>query len=542
MKRLFKSKKIISLLTTLSLVFTLITGFPVAAYAQESDKVFNLVEITDFHGALTDSSGNPVAAVLADRLNEIKQSNPERTLIMSGGDLYQGSATSNIMKGVPVQEVMTKIGLEVTALGNHEFDWGLNTIIDTTMKGAGYSIVCSNLYNKNTGKRVFDPYKVVTKDGIKIAIIGGITTETPSIVLPDNIKDYEFRDLTNEINSVAKEIKQNNLADVVLVLVHEGDNRDNATGPIFDMANQLNNVDAIFGGHTHSKVCGSAANTKIPVYIGNSYGKGYINTKVTINKDKKIEFEKPTYENSYVALDNEIGYKSINPKVSLEIEQMVKKADETTNPITQEVIGLNTEKELTRIQQASPYGSSVLGNWAADITKDTAGAEVGFQNNGGLRIDIPKGEITVGTMWKFMPFDNTVYKLNMKKSDIKEVLEQAVGEGGKGLQISGIKFTYDSSRPSGNRVIDITRDNGASINDTEVLTAGAPDFLATGGDGFKAFIKCGGSNPSNDTHIVIRDAFIDWCRANKDANGNNTIPNSNNNRIMNKVLLEKVAA
>nr|WP_263488739.1 MULTISPECIES: 5'-nucleotidase C-terminal domain-containing protein [unclassified Clostridium] len=529
-------------MTTLSLVFTLIAGFPVAAYAQESDKVFNLVEITDFHGALTDSSGNPVAAVLADRLNEIKQSNPERTLIMSGGDLYQGSATSNIMKGVPVQEVMTKIGLEVTALGNHEFDWGLNTIIDTTMKGAGYSIVCSNLYNKNTGKRVFDPYKVMTKDGIKIAIIGGITTETPSIVLPDNIKDYEFRDLTNEINSVAKEIKQNNLADVVLVLVHEGDNRDNATGPIFDMANQLNNVDAIFGGHTHSKVCGSAANTKIPVYIGNSYGKGYINTKVTITKDKKIEFEKPTYENSYVALDNEIGYKSTNPKVSLEIEQMVKKADETTNPTTQEVIGLNTEKELTRIQQASPYGSSVLGNWAADITKDTAGAEVGFQNNGGLRIDIPKGEITVGTMWKFMPFDNTVYKLNMKKSDIKEVLEQAVGEGGKGLQISGIKFTYDSSKPSGNRVIDITRDNGTSISDTEVLTAGAPDFLATGGDGFKTFTKCGGSDPSNDTHIVIRDAFIDWCRANKDANGKNTIPNFNNNRIINKVVLEKIAA
>ena len=59
---------------------------------------------------------------------------------------------------------------------------------------------------------------------------------------------------------------------------------------------------------------------------------------------------------------------------------------------------------------------------------------------------------------------------------------------------------------------------------------------------FKAFIKCGGSNPSNDTHIVIRDAFIDWCRTNKDANANNTIPSSNNNRIMNKVVLEKVAA
>ncbi len=299
------------------------------------------------------------------------------------------------------------------------------------------------------------------------------------------------------------------------------------------MANQLKNVDAVFGGHTHTKVCGSATNTKIPVYIGNSYGKGYVNAKFTITSDKKVKFEEPTYENSYVDLDNENGYKTTSPKIDSEIEKMVKKADETTNPITQELIGVNTDKELTRVQQASPYGSSVLGNWAADITKSAAGAQLVFQNNGGLRIDIPTGHLTVGTMWKFMPFDNTVYKLNMKKADIKAVLEQAICDGGKGLQISGIKFTYNSSLPSGNRVIDITKEDGSSISDTEILTAGVPDFLATGGDGFKAFTKCGGSDPANDTHIVIRDAFIDWCKANKDANGENTIPNGNISRITN---------
>lgn len=541
MKKFFKSKKIISLFTVLSFMLTL-TVFQLPVSAKDSSKVFNLIEITDFHGALTDSSGKPVAGVLADRVNEIKKSNPERTLIMSGGDLYQGSATSNIMKGVPVQEVMTKIGLEATALGNHEFDWGLNTIINTTMKGAGYSIICSNLYDKTTGKRIFEPYKIVTKDGIKIAIIGGITTETPSIVLPDNVKNYEFRDLTNEVSSVAKEIKENNLADIVLVLVHEGDNNDNSTGPIFDMANKLNNVDAIFGGHTHTKVCATSSNTKIPVFIGNSSGKGYINAKFTLTDDKQVKFENPTYENSYVPLDNETGYKAINPKVNLEIEKMVKKADEKTNPITQEIIGSNTDKELTRIQQGAPYGASILGNWASDVTRKAADAEIGFQNNGGLRIDIPTGDITVGTMWKFMPFDNTVYKLKMKKSDIKAVLEQAVGDGGKGIQISGIKFTYDSNNPSGNRVIDITRENGAVISDSEVLSAGVPDFLAAGGDGFKAFINCGGSDPANDTHIVIRDAFINWCKNNKDANGKNTISNDINMRIINKTVTKKIAA
>ncbi|GAA0076464.1 hypothetical protein UT300005_08420 [Clostridium sp. CTA-5] len=544
MKNLLKSKKVISFLTTLSLSITLLTGFPLITYAQDNVKNFDIVEITDFHGALTDSSGNPAAAVLAERLNNIKKSNPDRTLILGGGDLYQGSATSNIMKGVPVQEVMTKIGMEVTTLGNHEFDWGLDTIINTTMKGAGYSIVCSNLYDKTTGKRVFEPYKIITKDKIKIAVIGGITTETPSIVLPDFVKNYEFKDLTTEINSVAQEIKEKKLADVTLVLVHEGDNRDNATGPVFDMANNLKNVDAVFGGHTHSKVSAVATKTNIPVYIANSYGKGYVNAKLTVTNDKKVKFETPSYEKSYVALDNENGYKSKNPNIDNDIDKMVKDSNEKTAPITNEVIGRNTDKDLIRVQQTSPYGSSVLGNWSTDVTREAVNAQVGFQNNGGLRIDIPTGDITVGTMWKFMPFDNTIYKLNMKKSDLKAVLEQAVCDGGKGIQVSGIKFTYDSKLPSGNRITNITKEDGTAISDTEVLTAAVPDFLATGGDGFLAFKNCGGSDPANDTHIIVRDSFIDWCKENNKNNNKNTIPNANISRINNisNTLATKTAA
>ncbi|SFD40150.1 bifunctional metallophosphatase/5'-nucleotidase [Clostridium uliginosum] len=533
MKKSLSFKKIVAFLTTFCLTITLLTGFPVLAYAEEIGKSFDIVEVTDFHGALTDASGNPVAGVLADRINSIKESNKDRTLILGGGDLYQGSATSNIMKGVPVQEVFTEIGMDVTTLGNHEFDWGLDTIKDTTMNGSGYSIVCSNLYNKNTGKRVFDSYKIVTKDGIRIAIIGGITTETPSIVLPEYVKDYEFRDLASEINSVASEIKQNNLADVTLALVHEGDNKDNATGPIFDMTNKLQNVDAVFGGHTHTKVCGTASSTKIPVYIGNSYGKGYINAKFTITDNKKIKFEIPSIDKSYTAIDNENGYKNSNPRTDKDIDKVVNEANAKVYPITSEVIGYNTEKDLTREKDAYPYGSSVLGNWASDITRSAVKADVGVQNNGGLRIDIPQGDITTGTMWKFMPFDNTIYKFSMTKAQLKEALEQAVADKGKGLQVSGIKFTYDSNLQSGNRIIDITREDGTTISETETLSVAAPDFVATGGDGFTAFKTYGGLNPANDTHIVVRDAFIAWCRENKDKNGENTISNIDISRMTN---------
>lgn len=141
MRKTLIIKKSIAFITSLFLAITLFTAFPIIGYAADNGKTFDIIEVTDFHGTLKDSSGNPVAGVLADRIENVKKLNLDRTLIIGGGDLYQGSAVSNIMKGVPVQQVMSKVGMEVTALGNHEFDWGLDTTIDTTMKGAAYSIV-----------------------------------------------------------------------------------------------------------------------------------------------------------------------------------------------------------------------------------------------------------------------------------------------------------------------------------------------------------------------------------------------------------------
>ncbi|OOM79199.1 5'-nucleotidase C-terminal domain-containing protein [Clostridium sp. BL-8] len=533
MKKLLKGKKCIAFLTSLFLVITLFTAFPSVGYAANTEKNFDIIEVTDFHGTLNDTSGNPVAGVLADRLSNIKKSNPDRTLILGGGDLYQGSATSNIMKGVPVQEVMSKIGMEVTTLGNHEFDWGLDTTLNTTMKGAAYSIVCSNLYDKQSGKRVFDPYKIINKDGVKIAIIGGITLETETSVSPKYVKDYEFKDLASEINSVAAQIKQSKLADVIIALVHEGDKGDNATGPVFDLANKLQNVDAVFGGHSHTKTAAIAQTTKIPVYIGGSNGKGYIDAKFEITGDKKVVFDTPKLESSYVALDNEQGYKAAKPQTDSDVDKIVKQANKEIEPMTSEVIGYNTESDLTRTLDVSPYGSSILGNWASDVTRNAVKADVGFQNNGGLRIDIPKGNITVGTMWQFMPFDNTIYKLSMTKAQLIEVLEQAVADNSKGLQVSGIKITYDSKLPSGQRVKSITKEDGSEISDTEKLTVAVPDFVAQGGDSFTAFTKYGGLDVANDTHTLVRDAFIDWCKANKDKNDKNTISNVDIPRMIN---------
>lgn len=539
-----KQKRWTAWLLTLFMTFSVMSqGLTQTAKAAVGDKVFDLVEITDFHGTLLDSSNNQVGAVLADRIQKVQASNPN-TIVIGGGDLYQGSAVSNLLHGVPVQQVLSKIGMEVTALGNHEFDWGLDTITNETMKDASYEIVCANIYNKGTETRKFAPYKIITKDGVRIAFIGAITEETPSIVLPAYIDNYDVRPVAAEVNKVAKEIKDGNLADVIIPIIHEGNDGDNkTTGKIVDIANALTGVNAVFGGHSHTELHFTATNG-LPVYIAKSNGKGYIDAKMTVSADKKVSFLAPSTAD-YKALDNADGYKTANPIVNAEAKKIIDDAVAQVAPITDVVIG-KTSKVLDRVQQKLPgnpsgtSGSSFLGNWAADATRAAVNAEVGLQNNGGLRIDIPVGNITVGTMWQFMPFDNTVYKLSMNKAQLKAVLEQAVQDGGKGIQVSGIKFTYDSTEPTGKRIIDITRENGNVISDSEPIIVAAPDFLATGGDGFTALKTAGGSDPANDSHILIRDALINNIKAHKDEDP--SIITSSANRITNLAKVVSVVA
>ncbi|MCX7951049.1 MAG: 5'-nucleotidase C-terminal domain-containing protein, partial [Clostridiales bacterium] len=514
--------KVTSIILSLLLVFTILQpGLVTLANAETTEKVYDIIEITDFHGTLQDSSNNKVAAVLGDRIKKIKQSNPDRFIFLSGGDLYQGSPVSNVLLGKPVKEFLNNVGLDVTAVGNHEFDWGLDKIINMHKEEpvAKYDFVCSNLYDKATGKRVFEPYKILNKDGLKIAVVGAISTETPTIVLPKYVENFEFKDEVAEINAVVKNIRDNNKADIVLALIHEGSDKTGKAGKIFDITNKLIGVDAVFGGHSHT-IVNSLSTNGIPVYVANSSGKGYIHVKMTI-KDGK-----PNFIGDYVALDNESGYKTKTPVYDTNVQAIVDKAYDDLKPIFDVKIG-STDKNLTRTQNGTPYGESLLGNWITDVMRKKLNADVAFQNNGGIRIDIPAGDITVGTIFYLMPFDNTLVKLQMTKAQLKEVLEQAFMDNGKGIQVSGLKVRYNPTRPSGNRVVDIVREDGKAIADTEKLVVVTNDFMATGGDGFTAFLSAGGADPKNNTFILVRDALIEAVKE------TGKIETTMNNRIAN---------
>ncbi|MBW9149412.1 5'-nucleotidase C-terminal domain-containing protein [Clostridium sp. CM028] len=493
---------------------------PSVAPVNATNKTFDIVEITDFHGQLLDSTNTkPVGAALAKVVKDVKTANPGRTLIIGGGDLYQGTPTSNVLRGVPVQKVLSNMGMEVTALGNHEFDWGLDIINTETMIGANYNIVCANMYKKGTSNRPYQPYKIITKDGVKIAVIGAILKEAPGIIMPALVDPFDFRDPATEINIVAKEIRDGNLADIVLADVHDGGSSLNT------MVNKLHGVDAVFGGHTHSigdVVNKDADGLDVPTLIAAATGKGFINLKITVDSTNKIVGFSPKGSN----------WKGLTVTTTSatdpDCKKIVDDASTSLLPIFNEVIGTN-DNALTKSQVDSPYGESQLGNWMADVVKNysKSPAEVGMVNNGGIRLSpIPSGDITVGTIFNIMPFDNTICTTIMTGAQLKFIFEQAVQNDGNGIQISGVKFVYDSSKPSykpavvdangtvttpeipGQRVLSMIREsNGTVVKDTDTLKVNAPDFVATGGDTFTGFLAPEIVASLVDSHENVRDAL-----------------------------------
>lgn len=395
------------------------------------------------------------------------------------------------------------------ALGNHEYDWGIDSVIDTqnaTLKNSTIPVLAANVYDKTTGKPVSytKPYVIIERDGVKIGIIGIVDNkEFPDIIMPAYIQNVDFKDPVPVVNKLATDLRGQG-AQIVIVLAHMGANQDKTTGAItgnlIDFAKQVKDVDAIFGGHTHTIITTKV--NGIPVGVAGSYGNGFIDLKITLNAEGTVTAGDMKY-NSDIPL-----YQTANPVVDAEVQDIVDKANKDVGPIFNEVIG-QAAIDLTRAQSAQPYGDSILGNWAAQVTKDAVGADFGFANNGGLRIDIPKGNITVGTIFQLMPFDNTIVTMKMTGAQIKTVLEQAVQDGGKGIQVAGLSFKYDLSMPSMQRVFDMKKSDGTPIDMNTSYLVATNNFIGTGGDGFKGFTDPDVAKSYIDTYKLVRDAFIE---------------------------------
>lgn len=477
-----------------------VTWDEVSKFAEPSKPENKEVEIpiltfNDFHGSLKEDGSNPGAAKLVGQVNKLKSENPN-TIVVSGGDMYQGSALSNLLKGEPVSAMNKALGVQFSAVGNHEFDWGYN-LIPGWAKAGGFEFLASNIYEKATGEPVkwAKPYGVIEKSGKKIGFIGLATPETAYKTTPANVKDLEFRDPNTEAEKWAKYLRDVEKVDAVVALTHIGSAQNRETGEITGEVINLTKVpglDAIVSAHSHMPVQGIVNGVPIVQAYKNGRAIGCIDLK--FDKDGKLSVESKRMD----------IYKDVkNLPIDKDMETTLSKYEEKLSPILDvKVAELSEDLPHNRDAGVSPMGATVT-----ETMRKVANADIAINNGGGVRAPLKKGVITVGDMYTILPFDNTIVTMDMKGADIVKVLEHGVEPKDFGWgQHAGLKFWYNPEGEAGNRITSVRLPDGSKLDPNKYYKLATNDFMASGGDGY----DFSAAKNMKDTNIVLRDGISDY--------------------------------
>jgi 2',3'-cyclic-nucleotide 2'-phosphodiesterase / 3'-nucleotidase / 5'-nucleotidase len=474
-------------------------------------KSVDIISINDFHGNVKeDASEHGKNMGMSKVMNAVKQAkaaNPN-TIVVAGGDNYQGSAMSNLTHGAPVSEMLKEIGTVASSVGNHEFDWGTNWISKWAEDG-DFDFLASNIYDKTTGKPVewAKPYKVVEKGGVKIGFIGLTTPTTEYMTKAEFVANYEFRDLKEATKEWADYLKSGKApegkVDVVIALTHVGSlqdyNNGKITGEVLTSGMcEVENLDAVISAHTHRAVSGWV--NGVPVVQGYKYGRAMAKLSILLNENDEV-----------VGITTSVD-KLYNHKSTLVADEkgneIYNKYDEELKPITHKVIG-HTDKELSHER----YGEdpSVLGTLVSDYMRKAANAQIGVTNGGGIRTSIPSGDITLGKLYEVLPFDNFLVSLDLKGSGVKRIIEHGIGnENISTGQFAGLIVEYDMNLPFGERITSIKLEDGSELDMDKYYKVATTDFMlnvdnyAKGGDGYDF---TGAKNVSVDK-VDMREAVL----------------------------------
>lgn len=523
--------------------------------APPADKELNFLNINDFHGRIDQNT-----VKFAGTVEQLKAASPAgATALLAAGDSVSASLyASSVQDDQPTIDVLNALGMQASAVGNHEFDKGFNDLTNRIQQkdgkaNAAWSYLGANVYQKGTKTPVLPEYKLLTVNGEKVAVIGAVTKETGTLVSPEGVKNLDFGDPVEAVNRVAAKIQAEKSADFIVADFHEGARsgvKDGATieqeiaagGAFADIATKTSAaVNVIFTGHTHKEyswdapIPGNPGKTR-PILQTGSYGENVGQVKLMVNPTAKTV-------TSYQAKNN--------PRSTANDADLVAKypAVATVKDITDKALAYakaegskplgSIKADITTAFTTDPKSGakvrddrsneSTLGNLVADSLKATlapanlGGAEIGVVNPGGLRADLlfknpnaDDGVVNVANANAVLPFVNNLWTTTLTGAQFKTLLEQqwqpeSSSRSFLALGVSkNVSFTYDPSRASGDRVTSIVV-NGSLIDPAKDYRIGTFSFLANGGDNFSVFKDGKGTK---DSGLVDRDGWFDYLKKN----------------------------
>ncbi|HEY3746075.1 MAG TPA: 5'-nucleotidase C-terminal domain-containing protein, partial [Gemmatimonadaceae bacterium] len=421
-------------------------------------RFLRIIATNDFHGALEprpDASGvlRGGAAYVATALDRARREcAPDcETLLLDAGDLFQGTPASNLSYGRPVVEYYNRMGYAASALGNHEFDWGLDTL-RARMRQAKFGFFGANVRYKD-GRDVewIRNDTIVVRGRTKIGIIGVSTVSTPTTTRASNVVTLRFDDPAPIVDSIGTALR-NRGANFIVVIAHAGAfcSSNGATecgGEIIDLARKIRtHVDAIVSGHTHSLV--NTVVNGIPIVQARSSGRAIDVLDLPIGGASGLATRHEVRE---VAADTIKPFPAVDSIVKRAVARVASLVDRhiATIPVT-----------LSRTGSQYP-----LGNLIADAHRWAGKGDVGITNNGGIRTELRAGDATYGSLFEVQPFGNLLYSLTMTGAQLRGLLEQMLSKDRVNDHVSGLTIRYDPAKPAGSRIMSATMADGTPLSD-----------------------------------------------------------------------------
>ncbi|KND26360.1 bifunctional metallophosphatase/5'-nucleotidase [Streptomyces acidiscabies] len=499
-----------------------------------------LLSFNDLHGNLEPPSGS------SGRVTELQADGTTKTIDAGGveylathlrnarkGNAYSVTAAGGDMVGAsplisglfhdePTIEALNKLDLDVTSVGNHEFDEGAKELArlqnggchpkdgcytDTKFTGADFPYLAANVLDEKTSKTILKPYWVWRKNGVKVGFIGVTLEDTPGVVSAEGVKGLKFKDEVETINKYARELQRQGVQSIV-ALIHEGGQPasqsynyncdspgagDGISGPIVDIAKNVTPaVDALVTGHTHAAyVCtiNDPAGKPRMVTSAASFGRLYTDTTLT--------YDRWTGDIARTAVKSANHVVTRDVPKAPDMTQLIDKWNTLAAPIGNRAIGY-IAADIPNTGTESPAGDLIADAQLAYGKGLDPETDLALMNPGGVRAGFTyaakgaegDGVVTYAEGFTVQPFANTVNLQNFTGAQVIQILKEQVSgtnaASPKVLQPSAnLRYTLDLTKSGADRVVtDTIRLNGAAIDPAATYRIATNSFLAGGGDGF----------------------------------------------------------
>lgn len=446
---------------------------------------FDIYSLNDLHGAVEDISGRGIARI-GNYLQLQREVNPNGTIVVTAGDMLQGTGISSLTKGKVVIDALNIIGIDAFTIGNHEFDWGISEIKkfhdgDTENGEADFPFLGANIYERETNTQVdwADTYTIIERGDVKVGIIGTLAVEQMGSIAPDLVAPYIFINPVDVIRDIVFDLRTNQDVEVVIINAH--DHNDSFNNAMAALSGDYR-VDAVTNGHTHRAYTQEKARSglaPLPIVQAGSSGShiGHI----------RLYWDQNTRQITNVNARN------IEVKASLAsnlpaIHDMIQEVKLEVDVILQEVLAV-----------AGQYVSRLDGTqWAANVMQVASGAVLGLVNDAGIRSPafpiLQNEEVTVARMYQLMPFDNFVKTAMMSPAEIRTLIAN---------NNNWLTFSNNYSISGNQLLID-----GVALNENEKYLVATMDYVFDQDD--VGFLE---AEDQVYTGILFRDYLIEALRS-----------------------------